>query len=248
MRQLQYYYSGVTRLLPYPLFYGFVPLVPTNTKVGTFNTTHQYPEPWSYLQCTLSLSLQGRRRNISRDIYSDGQNRPVCRFHQALDSSACDRTIGSIRYVYMWTYPWWTLNIEQPCNTWRPQTPRELDNVPQILFVKRKGNEIESMMSACNSEVSRTLRRYKSLPSRELSTHFNHRSFHHRAAFHPCQMISSTKFYASMVLIMLTFASMGMAVPIPEEEGCFVCHDAFERDIYPSDDWCFQRSTASRRR
>ena len=60
---------------------------------------HHASNPWTllsfrYTYCvcslnnvTLILSLQGRRCNISRDIYSDGQNWPVCRFHLALDSS-----------------------------------------------------------------------------------------------------------------------------------------------------------------
>ena len=51
-------------------------------------------------------------------------------------------------------------------------------------------------------------------------------------------MISSIKFYVSVVLITLTFVSMGMAVPIPEEEACSileVCQDTFERDRIPSD-------------
>ena len=45
-----------------------------------------------------------------------------------------------------------------------------------------------------------------------------------------------------MVLVTLTFVSMGMAIAIPEEEHCYLaCHNTFERDI-PLTHWCLQSS------
>ena len=59
-------------------------------------------------------------------------------------------------------------------------------------------------------------------------------------------MISLTKLYVSVVLIMLTCVSVGMAIALPEKLCINVCHDTFERNV-PLTHWCFPRRAAGNR-
>ena len=90
-------HPGVTRLLPYPSLYGFVPLVPTfeykswhvTPRINTLNLDIFSVYLLRMLSQTeelpyLKFSPWGRRRNISWDIYSDGQNRLICGFRPHL--------------------------------------------------------------------------------------------------------------------------------------------------------------------